>query len=327
MRNGLAIPEDATVELDAGTSVLLLSDLHFGDGSAMDLFMGQDEALIEFLERWRQEVDVLVFLGDIVDLPQAWSARRVRTAHPELWQYLSRLAQRERVLFVRGNHDWDVDYEALFPGSTRCDAVRIGARILAWHGHQADLMLNPDAGAKLKTYTHALVERALRRRLLPPLERYDSTANRIALAGTIEWSRIRAAKAQLYRSLGMNERAAPIEAHLHYLARSFIGDLGGIFGAVDRELLGQTFDTVVCGHSHVPGVVATPRGVYVNTGTWASGLRTYGHFTGERFRVLEVDGDVELRDEHYAHLPAETEPEDLFRWWAENRSAFFRRRR
>ncbi len=84
------------------------------------------------------------------------------------------------------------------------------------------------------------------------------------------------------------------------------------------------FDIIVCGHSHVPGIVRTPRGVYVNTGTWTCGLRTYAQWTGERFQVLDVDSGRELGDEEFVGLPAETEPEDLFRWWARHHRGFLR---
>ncbi len=315
----------ASVSLDAGTPVLFLSDLHFGDGSGTDLFAGQDGALISFLEDQRDRVGTIVFLGDILDMPQAWSARRIRAAHGEIWSYLSRLVRATRVVFVRGNHDWSVDYEAVFPGATRCEAVLIGDRVLAWHGHQVDLVMNPGAGdATFKTYAHAVLERIVGCRLVPPLERYDSPANRVAMAIAVTWGRMSVTRARALRSLGRTQRAAAIEARVRYLARTFVGDPGDIFGATDRTVLGHEFDTVLCGHSHVPGVVRTPRGVYANTGTWTCGLRTYARWTGERFQVVDVDSGRELGDEQFVAVPAETEPEDLFRWWAQHHRGFLR---
>jgi len=103
-----------------------------------------------------------------------------------------------------------------------------------------------------------------------------------------------------------------------------LGDPGDNFGATVRTVLGNGFDAVVCGHSHVPGAVRTPRGLYVNIGTWTCGVRTFGRWTGERFQVLDAESGRELGDEEFIDLPAETEPEDLFRWWSQHRHELLR---
>jgi len=310
-------PPASAVALDGSTPILFLSDLHFGDGSTTDLFGRQDERLIAFLEEQRSQVGAIVFLGDILDLPQAWSVGRVRRAHGEVLRYLGDLARSARVIFLRGNHDWAVDYETSFPGSTCREAVLLGERALAWHGHQVDLVMNPGAAdATVKTYLHALLERAAGCRLVPPLERYDSPANRLAMAGAVAWARLLVIRARWLRSLGQRGQAGALEERVRYLARAFQGDPADLFGATVRTVLGDRFNTVVCGHSHVPGVVGTPRGVYVNTGAWASGLRTYGLWTGSRMQVCEVDTGRELGDEEYRGIPAQTEPNDLFDCWA-----------
>ena len=321
----LASAPQHPLTLDVSAPAMFLSDLHFGDGTRTDLFLGQDGTLISLLERWCDERRTIVFLGDILDMPQAWSVRRIRVAHRELLRTLARVSIATRVVFVRGNHDWSVDYEGLFPGATCCDAVLLGSRILAWHGHQADLVMNPGAGnAAIKTYAHALLERAARCRLVPPLPRYDSAANRVVLALATALSRANLHRARGLRARGRTERADAMEAQVRYLARSFLGDPADIFGVTTRTLLGDPFDTVVCGHTHVPGIVRTARGAYVNTGSWTCGSRTYAQWTGERFVVAEVDSGRELGDEGFASLPAETEPEDLFRWWAQHHKGFLR---
>ncbi len=309
---------ESCVELDPSSPVLLLSDLHFGDGSKTDLFAGQDESFIEFVEAQRAGVATIVFLGDILDMPQGWSLRRIFRAHPSLTRYLRELAQTQRVIFVRGNHDWSVDYEGLFPGATRSEAVLIGERILAWHGHQVDLHMNPGVDdAARTTYLHAIAERLAGCRLVPPLEQHDSTANRIGLSLAVAWARVLVARAALLRSVGRTHRAAELEASVRYFARSVCGDPADLFGATKRTLLGKDFDTVVCGHSHEPGVVQTARGVYANVGTWACGTRSYGLYDGERIVVREVDTGRELGDERYVSVPEHTEPQDLFDWWTQ----------
>ncbi len=312
-------PFASSVQLDPESRVLFLSDLHFGDGTATDLFAGQDEALIGFLEERRARVGTIVFLGDVVDLPQAWSQRRVLRAHPKIIRYLRELATAERIIFVRGNHDWAVDYEALFPGVTRTEAVLIGDRTLAWHGHQVDLLMSPGAeDATAKMIVHAIAERAVRRRLVPPLEQHDSRANRIALSFAVAWERVRLSRAGMLRAVGRRQKADVLESRARYLARSVCGDPADIFGATTRTLLGDTFDTILCGHSHEPGVIDTGRGVYANTGTWSCGIRTYAQWSNQRMSVHEVDTDREVGDERYASIPANTTPNDLFDWWIQN---------
>jgi len=309
---------ESHVELDPNAPVLLLSDLHFGDGSKTDLFAGQDDALIAFVEEQRDLVATIVFLGDILDMPQAWSLRRVLRAHRKLIGYLRELAQTQRVIFVRGNHDWSVDYEDLFPGATRSEAVLIGARALAWHGHQVDLHMNPGVESSARTtYLHAIAERMAGCRLVPPLEQHDSTANRIGLSLAVAWARVLIARAALLRRVGRVHRAAELETSVRYLARSVSGDPADLFGATKRVLLGKDFDTIVCGHSHEPGVVQTPSGVYANTGTWACGTRSYATWNGQRIVVHDVDSGRAIGDERYVSVPDDTVPQDLFDWWTE----------
>lgn len=310
-------PYESAVRLDAAAPALFLSDLHFGDGSPSDLFAGQDDRLIELLESRRSEVGAIVFLGDICDMPQAWSVRRIAAAHRRLFAYLESLCARHQVIFVSGNHDWTVDYPALFPGSICREAVRIGERILAWHGHQVDLLMSPGRrDATAKTYVHSLLERLCGSRLVPPLEVHDSPANRAAMAVAVSWSRLSLVRARALRRLGRVDRAAAIEEQVRYLARSVSGDPADLFGATRRAVFGGDVDAVICGHTHLPGIARTERGVYVNTGTWTCGLRTCALWTGERFRVIDLDAGRDLGDERYRSIPDDTSPADLFAWWS-----------
>ncbi len=106
--------------------VRFLCDLHLGDGSATDAFGAKDGLLVEVLEDCGRTCDAVVFMGDAIDLPQAWRIGRVQRAHAPVFEALRRLCRRVEVWFVRGNHDWNVDYERLLPGSRRCEVLRMG---------------------------------------------------------------------------------------------------------------------------------------------------------------------------------------------------------
>ncbi len=318
-RMSFFVSPDATVSLPPVTRVLFLSDLHLGDGGRTDLFGPQDHRLAEFLHAQQSRVDAMVLLGDIVDLPQALHHRRIRRAHPVAWRALESLARQTPVFFVRGNHDWTVDYEALFPGARRCEAVRLGPHALAWHGHQVDLKLSPWAPrAQERTYAHALLERAVGCRLLPPLPTYDSRPNRVAMALVIQLAHLAVLQARLLRRLGRHHRADALQAYLYYTSRTFLGDPGDNFGATTRSVLGTLADTVICGHSHVPGRVRTSAGVYVNSGTWTHGLRTYAHWDAGGVQVRDVDTDALVGGDAFLRVPQHTAPTALFDWWAEH---------
>ena len=68
-----------------------------------------------FLRKCEQECDAVVFMGDAMDLPQAFSMRRILRAHPLVARAIERLCQRSKVYFILGNHDWTTDYEGMFP--------------------------------------------------------------------------------------------------------------------------------------------------------------------------------------------------------------------
>src|SRR6185503_843248 len=59
----------------------IISDLHLGDGTRSDAFMGKDKELLSFLEKVRSEGAHLVVGGDAIDFPQAWSFTRILRAH------------------------------------------------------------------------------------------------------------------------------------------------------------------------------------------------------------------------------------------------------
>ena len=56
-------PLEVTRRIDAGRRVYVISDLHLGDGTRSDIFLGKDRELVRFLERMREEDAHLVIAG------------------------------------------------------------------------------------------------------------------------------------------------------------------------------------------------------------------------------------------------------------------------
>jgi UDP-2,3-diacylglucosamine pyrophosphatase LpxH len=116
--------------------MIILSDLHLGDGGPADDFGSaddfgpangpQDRALVEFLREHRRECIILA--GDTADLAQA-SEAEIKAAHPLAVRAIVAYAH----VLLRGNHD---DVPVLFGRPTR-EAV-LWSGTLVMHGHQFD---------------------------------------------------------------------------------------------------------------------------------------------------------------------------------------------
>jgi UDP-2,3-diacylglucosamine pyrophosphatase LpxH len=305
-----------TITLGDEHPALFFSDMHFGDGSHSDLFSTHDELFLQLLETRLTPETNIVFLGDCIDLPQAWTVSSVKSAHNRAIKTITRVCQTHKVIFIRGNHDWNVDYESLFPGSVCCERVIFGDKTLIWHGHQLDLMRNPALNcAKFKTYLHSFGERLTGRRLNLPLEYNNSWPNRTFVTLGMYYNRILQAKSRIHRRLGQEQSARNIDRQLNFWARTVLGDPNDQFRLTCEKVLGMPYERVISGHSHIPGVVPTPAGTYVNVGSWTGKSPQYGYWDGRSVTVHSAKTKREFGDEYYQEIPKETIPEDLFRWW------------
>ena len=117
-----------------------------------------------------------------------------------------------------------------------------------------------------------------------------------------------------------------IDAHLTFWARTVLGDPSDQYRLTCEKLLGNPYGRIICGHSHLPGVVPTPTGTYINVGSWTGKSPQYGSWDGQSMTVLEAKTRREFGDEYYQQIPSETVPEDLFRWWTKHHRGFSRRK-
>ena len=147
-------PLNIVRRLPADARIYLISDLHLGDGTRSDAFLGKDRDLIEFLEKVRREKAHLVIGGDAIDFHQAWAISRVLRAHARLFGELSRLAARSdeaadgeeplRVIYIWGNHDYDISlFKDLFRFEV-CSTLEIGDVALVQHGYEYDPFIDPN---------------------------------------------------------------------------------------------------------------------------------------------------------------------------------------
>ncbi|MDP6934440.1 MAG: metallophosphoesterase, partial [Myxococcota bacterium] len=129
--------------IPADGPIYFVSDLHLGDGTRSDAFMGKDEAFLEFLRMVDQQEAHLVIVGDAIDFHQAWSFTRVLRAHSQLLGELSRLSDQSRLTYIWGNHDYEL---SLFRDLLRfevCSYLQVGDNIQVQHGYEYDPYIGP----------------------------------------------------------------------------------------------------------------------------------------------------------------------------------------
>lgn len=303
--------------LDARAVVRFVGDLHLGDGGGNDGFGRKDDDLVAFLERAAPACDALVVMGDALDVPQALGARRALRAHPRVRQALQAAARRTRVVFLRGNHDPDVDYARLFPGARACSRVVLGDA-LVWHGHQLDRFCRPGRPLHLqKIALHHLAERAFGFTFRVPLRDHDTWQNRVAHWLGWQYGRRLRQLAGLLRLLGLGAWAGEQEEFVRYWSRTVWGDPNALFEPARDFVARAPYRALVCGHSHLPGVVPLPSDrAYVNVGSWTEAAQGVAVWDGRTFVVEDAATGERPGARHYAWMLEGVDPGDFFAWWA-----------
>ncbi len=127
------------VDIGAGGRVLILSDLHMGDGGRGDDFVRNGDLVLSVLEKkYLAEDWDLVLNGDVEDL-QRYRLSAIRRRWADVYRLFDRFAEKGKLHKIVGNHDEDLLLDASYPYPLY-DAVRIETGILpifVYHGHQA----------------------------------------------------------------------------------------------------------------------------------------------------------------------------------------------
>lgn len=84
----------------------------------------------------------------------------------------------------------------------------------------------------------------------------------------------------MYRRIGKAEEAQRCLEFLDYWGRAEWGDNHCLLQPARDLLAEDCIDTLICGHSHQPGMVRFPGGLYVNAGSWTYGDATYVVYDG-----------------------------------------------
>lgn len=315
-------PLEVTRKIRGDQRVYLVSDLHLGDGTRSDAFLGKDKELIRFLDRVRDEGAHLVIAGDAIDFHQAFAMNRVIKAHARLIGELSRLAETNGVTYLWGNHDYDI---SLFKDMLRfdvCSSLEIGDEVLVQHGYQYDPFIGPNLDqTHIATVVHHLVERVLDSWIRLPLENFYTLANRMAFWTFHKFALAWGAAHHLLLRAGVSDPpTAKTQAAIHYWTQNELGDPGCMVQYIQAFLPTSPYKYLVCGHSHLPGQMeVAPGRTYVNTGSWTFNSAQYALWDGERFTVRDWIRDREYGDAAYRPILSGRFSHMSFDdWWREN---------
>ncbi len=307
-----------TVRLPAERPLYVLSDVHLGDGTRSDAFVGKDKDLLEFLQQVRDDGAHLIIAGDIIDFSQALTFTRVLRAHGDVIRCLSSMAGEAGVTYIWGNHDYDM---ALYRDLLRwdvCSAVELGDDVLLVHGHQLDpYIANNLRESGVTTTVHHQVERLLDTWIRVPIQDFYTLAGRLTFWIAWHWTQVARLLYGVLSRLGFPRKGQEYEAYLKYWIQAQVGNPMNLWPQVVRHVERGRHRVLVCGHSHLPGQVRLPSGrSFVNTGSWTFRSTQYVFWNGERFEVRDWATGAVIGDEHYRPLLAgKVQHIDFDQWW------------
>ncbi|MFA6411801.1 MAG: metallophosphoesterase [Syntrophales bacterium] len=144
------------IALTPGMKLIVMSDMHRGDGSGADDFAQNSLIYRCALEYYLENGFTYIELGDAEELWENDKFDQIYITHTPVYELLAKFHEpdpgKTRYLKVWGNHDlyWkghqDI-YQSLFPGIQIYEAVVLNDSILMIHGHQADPMCSGPVAA------------------------------------------------------------------------------------------------------------------------------------------------------------------------------------
>jgi UDP-2,3-diacylglucosamine pyrophosphatase LpxH len=316
-----------TRRLPRAERIFFISDLHIADGSSADLFGNKDDDLIAFLDHVAEHGDKLVILGDAFDFYVAPSFDRILRAHKRVLRRLKQLASEMEVIYVYGNHDEDIVlFEDLLDFSV-VERLVLAPDILVLHGHEYDPYFSDDKAnrwGRLLATVHAKAEKLVRAPLRTPLASFDNVPNRVFHWAAYHLFRSAEIYASALSRVGLSNAGNRWQRWVDFWSRDAQGDSQGLFQEVSRRLPELSFGTLVCGHTHQPGVVSMGTKTYVNTGSWTRDMASYVLWDGATFTCSDWRTKAVVTDELYRPLISREAPLPLGKWWRKHYRGWFR---
>jgi UDP-2,3-diacylglucosamine pyrophosphatase LpxH len=290
------------------------------------VFFGKDRHLMALCATVEREDGLLVIGGDAMDFHQAWSFTRILRAHQELLSSLSRLARANRLFYVIGNHDYDISFYREILGFPVCDELHIGDEILVMHGHEHDPFIQKELDSgQLSTKVHHFIERYLDTWIRIPLGEFYTLPNRLAAWLMHKFALFATIWVQLARAVGWDDPSDKLKVQLDFWARSNMGDPMCIFRPITQRVRDSQWKAIVCGHSHLPGLVNVDDRLYCNTGSWTFASSHFLTYDAGEWHCRDWITGREFGDHFYRPLLDGTiDEKDFWQWWRENYMGFLR---
>lgn len=312
---------DHVITLPDDVPIWFISDLHLGDGTPSDVFFGKDRHLVALVERVRRQGEILVVAGDALDFHQAWSFTRILRAHKELLEAMSRLGREGRLYYIPGNHDHDINLYREMLNFNVCTRLVVGDDLmLAQHGYEYDPYIGENLdGSHLATKVHHLFERYLNTWLRIPLGEFYTLSNRLMFylmhkLGLLGWS-----VGRIVQRLGGPDLPERVDASLNYWSRANDGDSMLIFRPAMERVRTGNYRYLLCGHSHLPGIVPVGDRAYCNTGSWTFGSSQYIRLEKGEVTCADWISGRTFGDELYQPLlDGDIYKRDFWLWWKHN---------
>ena len=145
------------------TKLIIMSDMHRGDGTGADDFAQNSLIYRCALEYYLENGFTYIELGDAEELWENDNFDQVYITHAPVYELLAKFhdpdPEKTRYLKVWGNHDlyWkdnEAVYRSLFPGIQIYEGIILNDTILMIHGHQADPKCCGEGAGISKFFVH-----------------------------------------------------------------------------------------------------------------------------------------------------------------------------
>lgn len=149
------------VDLGKRHRLVILSDLHMGNGGIRDDFRANAPLVLAILEKYYLEREYTLVLNGDIEERQRFSAAAVRRAWPRHFDMLRQFRAHDRLYVLPGNHDWQAPTDA---GERACwhPTLRLavaGRELFLFHGHQASYL--PESFIQLSRIVLRFIARPL----------------------------------------------------------------------------------------------------------------------------------------------------------------------
>jgi len=149
--------------LNPGMKLIVMSDMHRGDGTGADDFAPNSLIYRCALQYYLENDFIYIELGDAEELWENDNFDQIYITHTPVYELLAKFydpdPEKTRYLKVWGNHDlyWkdnEAVYQQLFPGIKIYEGIVLNDRVLLVHGHQADPKCCGEIASVSKFFVH-----------------------------------------------------------------------------------------------------------------------------------------------------------------------------